>query len=216
MKTCVYVVLACLMLCSSLVSAAQWESLSLGFHLIPSAERIDGRRPLDLSLSLGATFAFDSDHSIDLMAIVDSAPSTLGTSAQYNRRIAAAWKAGFGATVVWAFSSDARLQWPILGTYVHASARTFLYSESWGETGVSVPLLTVANLHDEWNLLPLSELPTLTIAADARIIEQGSIQARLTLQPVLTDTTLLQDPIGRISDKLLILPMGSVFFRRIQ
>ncbi len=215
MKIAVYVALACLLLCSSLVSAVQLESFSLGFHVIPSVEPVEGRRVLDLTLSFGGTLRLDSENSIELMAMVDSGLSSLGTSAQFNHRITDPLKAGFGFTVLWPFSEELELQWPILGSYAHASARTYFYPEFWAQAAVSFPLLTLAKL-DGWKLLPLSELPTLHLAADVKLIDQASLQPRLTFQPVITDTTVLVNPIGRISDDLLILPMGSIFLRYLR
>ena len=215
MKTAVYVALACLLLCSSLVSAVQLESFSLGFHVIPSVEPVEGRRVLDLTLSFGGTLRLDSENSIDLMAMVDSGLSSLGTSAQFNHRITDPLEAGFGFTVLWPFSEELELQWPILGSYAHAAARTYFYPEFWAEAAVSFPLLTLAK-SDGWKLLPLSELPTLHLAADVQLIDQASLQPRLTFQPVITDTTVLVNPIGRISDDLLILPMGSIFLRYLR
>jgi len=215
-KNAVYVTLACILLSSSLVSAVQLESFSLGFHLIPSVEQVEGRRPWDITLSLGATLELDSENSIALMAIVDSGPSSLGTSAQFNHRITDPLNAGFGFTVLWPFSEELKLQWPILGTFAHAAARTYFYPEFWAEASISFPLLTMANQLDGWKLLPLSELPTLYLAADVHLAGNASLQPRVTFQPVITDTTVLEHPIGRISDDLLILPMGSIFLRHFQ
>ena len=214
MKNAVTVALAFILLCSSLVSAVQLESLSLGFHLIPSVERVEGRRLLDMALSFGATLGLDSENSVELMAIVDSGLSSLGTSAQFNHRVTDPLKAGLGFTVLWPFSEELELRWPILGIYAHALGRTHLFdSEFWFEAAISFPLLTLANQLDGWKLLPLSELPTLSLAADVQLADQASLQPRVTFQPVITDTTVLESPIGRISDDLLILPMGSVFLR---
>lgn len=210
-KNAAYVALACILLCSSLVSAVQLDSLSLGFHLIPAVERAEGGRLLDLALSLGATLRLDSENSIDLMVMVDSRPSSLGTSAQFNHRITDPLRAGFGFTVLWPFSEEFELQWPILGTFAHAVTRTYFYPEFWTEASVSFPLLTLANQLDGWKLLPLSELPTLYLAAGIQLAGQASLQPRVTFQPVITDTTVLRNPIGRISDELLILPLGSIF-----
>ena len=210
-KNAVYVALACILLSSSLVWAVQLESLSLGFHLIPSVERAEGSRSLDLALSLGTTLRLDSENSIDLMVMVDSRPSSLGTSAQFNHRITDQLMAGFGFSVLWPFSEEFELQWPILGTFAHAVTRTYFYPEFWTEASVSFPLLTLANHLDGWKLLPLSELPTLYLAASIQLAAQASLPPRITFQPVITDTTVLRNPIGRISDDLLILPMGSIF-----
>jgi len=207
----VFVTLACILLSSSLVWAVQLESLSLGFHLIPSVESVEGRRVWDITLSFGATLELDPENSIDLMAMIDSGPSSLGTSAQFNHRITDPLKAGFGFTVLWPFSENFALQWPILGTFAHAVARTYFYPEFWAEASLSFPLLTLANHVNGWKLLPLSELPTLYLAADIQLVSEASLQTRVTFQPVITDTTVLENPIGRISDDLLVLPMGSIF-----
>ena len=216
MKTVVVVALACLLLCSSLVSAVQLESFSLGFHLIPSVEPVEGKRLLDLTLSFGATLRLDSENSIELMAMIDSGLSSLGTSAQFNHQITNPLKAGLGFTVLWPFSEELELRWPILGTYAHASGRVAFYPAFWAETAVSFQLLTLANQLDGWKLLPLSELPTLSLAAGIRLADQAILQPRFTFQPVITDTTVLVNPIGRISDDLLILPMGSIFLQYSQ
>ena len=216
MKIAGSVALVCLFLCSWAVSAVHLESISLGFHVIPSVEPVEGRRVLDLTLSLGGTLRLDAENSIDLMAITDSGPTSLGTSVQFTHQITDPLKAGFGFTVLWPFSDDLKLQWPILGTYAHASGRTYFYPELWAEAAVSFPLLTLANQLDGWKLLPLSELPTLYLAADVRLADTASLQPRLTFQPVITDTTVLERPLGRISDDLLLLTMGSIFLRYLQ
>lgn len=216
MKTVAIVTLACLLLCSLFVSAVQLESLTLGFHLIPSVERVEGKRLLDVTLSFGATLELDSENSIDLLVMVDSGPSNIGTSAQFNHRITDPLKAGFGFSVLWPFSEEFGLEWPILGTYAHALARTNFRPEFGAEASISFPLLTLANQLDGWKLLPLFELPTLHFAADIQLSNQASLQPRVTFQPVITDTTMLENPIGRISDDLLILPMGSIFLQYIR
>jgi len=215
-KRAVYVTLVCILLSPSLVSAVQLESLSLGFHLIPSVEQVEGRRPWDITLSFEAALELDSENSINLMAMVDSGPSSLGTSVQFNHRITDPLKAGFGFTVLWPFSEDLALQWPILGTFAHAVARTRFYPELWAEASISFPLLTLANHVNGWKLLPLIELPTVYLAADVQLANEASIEPRVTFQPVIIDTTVLENPIGRISDDLLILPMGSIFLRYLR
>lgn len=213
MKNVLTVVLVCVLLGSSVAWAVHLETLSLGFHLIPSVERVADSRQLNLMLSFGATLALDVDNSIDLMVMVDSGPSNLGVTAQFNHRITDPLRAGFGFTVLWPFSEEQKLQWPILETFAHADTRTYFYPEFWAETSVSFPLLTLANQLDGWQLIPFSGLPTLSLAADFRLADQASLQPRLTFQPVIMDTTMLENPIGRISDNLLILPMGSIFLR---
>ena len=50
-------------------------------------------------------------------------------------------------------------------------------------------------------------------ATNASIVDDFDLELRATLQPVITSTVLLVNPIGRISDELLVLPMGSAFLR---
>ncbi|MCK5828335.1 hypothetical protein KAH43_07420 [Candidatus Bipolaricaulota bacterium] len=216
MKTAGIVALACLFLCSLGVLAVQIDSFSLGFHFIPSVELVEGRRVLDMTMSFGGTLGLDSENTIDLMAITDSGLSSFGISAQFTHQITVPLKAGFGVTVIWPFTPEQKLAWPILGTYGYASARTYFYQEFWAETAVSFPLLTLANQVSGWKLLPLSELPTINLAADVRFLDAVSVQPRLTFQPVITDTTALNRPLGRISDDLLIIPMGSIFLRYLR
>ncbi|MFC2079634.1 hypothetical protein ACFLSZ_06610, partial [Candidatus Bipolaricaulota bacterium] len=61
MKKLLVVVVPLILLSSSLAAAVQLESLSLGFHLIPSVERVGDERPLDLMLSFGATLRLDPE-----------------------------------------------------------------------------------------------------------------------------------------------------------
>jgi len=216
MKTAGITALLCLFLCSCVVSAVDLESLSLGFHIIPAVERVDGHRLLDLTLSIGGTLRLDAENSIELLAMIDSGPTSIGTSAQFDHRVTDRLTSGFGFTVLWPFSEGLGLQWPILGTYAHASGRTYFYPELWAEADVSFPLLTLANQAEHWELLPVAELPSIYVAADVRLAEQASLQPRITFQPVITDTTLLNDPLGRISDNLLVLSMGSIFLRYVE
>jgi hypothetical protein len=178
---------------------------------------VNGNRLLDMTLSIGGTLWLDTENSIELLAIVDSGPSSLGTSAQFNHRVTDPLKAGVGFTVLWPFSEEFKLLWPIVGIYAHASGRAYVFRpQFWFEAALSFPLVTLANQSEGWNLLPLSELPTLSLAADVKLATHASIQPRVTLQPVIVDTTGLDSPIGRISDDLLILPMVSVFLRYIE
>jgi hypothetical protein len=216
MKIAGIVALICLVLCSSGALAVQIESFSLGFHFIPSVEPVEGRRVLDMTMSFGGTLGLDSENKIDLMAITDSSLSSFGISAQFSYQVTVPLKAGGGVTVMWPFNQEQKLDWPILGIYAHASARTYFYPEFWAETAVSFPLLTLANQADGWKLLPLSELPTVHLAADVRFLDAVSLQPQLTFQPVITDTTVLDRPLGRISDDLLIIPMGSIFLRYLR
>ena len=76
---------------------------------------------------------------------------------------------------------------------------------------VSFPVVTFVRRLDGWDLIPLAELPSLSLAATFDVAVNGAFQAQLTLQPVIADTTLLSRPIGRVTDDLLILPSLSGF-----
>jgi hypothetical protein len=73
----------------------------------------------------------------------------------------------------------------------------------------------VAKRTDRWAIFPLADLPSIGLAADVRLRENGSLKLQLTLQPVIADTTALIDPFGRVTDDLLILPMLSAFARYV-
>jgi len=61
--------------------------------------------------------------------------------------------------------------------------------------------------------VPLAELPSLAVAADIRLAETGFLKLQMTIQPVITDTTILDHPFGRITDDLLVLPTLSALVR---
>ncbi len=187
--------------------------LAVGFHLTPALEAADGHRTWDLSLSFSATLQLTAGNTLEFLAMVDSKPSTLGTSLTYCHRITSVLTAGGGMTVLWPFSADDRLLKPIIGSFAHGAVRGAMATNVIGEASVSFPLITIVHRYDGWDVVPLAELPTLTVAAEYRLAESAGLQERITLQPVITDTTQLVHPVGRISDELLVLPMFSTFLR---
>ncbi len=215
MKRRILLTIAGLVLISSLGAVAQLDSLSLGFHLIPAVERSDAPRELGLSLSFGAVLGLDDVNSLDVMVLLDSGLTSLGASVQYNHHISANLESGGGLTILWPFSEERGLQWPILGAFLHTGVRTAFFPELVGAASLSLPVLTLANNSDGWSLLPLSELPSLALSLEVQAVEQGWAETRLTLQPVLTDTTRMSNPLGRVSDDLLVLPMGSLFLHYV-
>jgi len=196
-----------------LASSVELSALSLGFHLIPGVERTEETRPWDLSLSFSADIHLDARNSIEVLALVDSRLTSFGTDTQFSYQITDHMIAGAGMTVLWQFSPEQKLLWPITSAYAHAAAREWMFPELWVEAGLSFPLLTLARTEQRWDLLPMAELPALRLSADASLVDSFALQFRMTLQPVITSTALLQNPIGRISDELLVLPMGSAFLR---
>jgi hypothetical protein len=194
-------------------SAAGLGGISLGFHLLPAVETIDGVRPWDLSLSFGIRFNIAAGSSIGLLAMVDSKPTTLGTTVEYDVRVSDSVEMGAGLTVLWPFDNAERLLKPLVETFAQAVVGGDLFPHVRGEAAISFPILTLAEMGSGWQLIPLAQLPSLAISAEADIGTYATLASRLTLQPVITNTTLLTEPIGRISDNCLILPMGSAFIR---
>jgi hypothetical protein len=100
-------------------------------------------------------------------------------------------------------------------TFARAAAHGTLLTILRGEAAVSFPVLTLAEQGNDWHLIPLAQPPSLALSADVGIADRAALAGRLTLQPVITDTTQLSHPIGRVNDNLLILPMGSAFIRYV-
>jgi|GEM_PF-563781 len=196
-----------------LASAVELSALSLGFHMIPGVERTGENRPWDLSLSFSVDIRLDAHNRIEILALVDSRLTSFGTDTQFTFEITDHLTAGAGVTVLWQFSPEQKLLWPITSAYAHAAAREWMFPELWMEAGMSFPLLTIARNNERLDLLPLAELPALHFATNVSLVDDFALELRTTLQPVITSTVLLENPIGRISDELLVLPMGSAFLR---
>ncbi len=195
--------------------AAGLGPVALGFHLIPAIERSDGHRVWDLSLSLGVTVILDAADSLEFTAIIDSAPTALGTTVTYHRSVTDVVSLGVGATALWPITSEAVVQTPLFESFARASAHGNVVPSLSLEAAASLPFLTVAKAGERWSIIPLAELPSLALGGDIRLAARGSLMAKLTLQPVITDTTMLNEPFGRVTDDLLILPMFSAFTRYV-
>jgi hypothetical protein len=189
--------------------------VALGFHLIPSIERLDGHRAWDLSLSLGATVTLGAKDSLDLIAIIDSGPTALGTTVTYCYGVTERMRLGVGLTVLWPVTADAVAAAPMFESFARASVQDEIGAGLTARLATTLPFLTVAKTQDRWSLLPLADLPSVTLGGDIRLAPTGSLVGEMTLQPVITDTTALIDPLGRVTDELLVLPMFSLFTRYI-
>jgi hypothetical protein len=210
----VLLVAASLIIASGVMAqAVGFGPVAFGFHLIPSIEKQDGRRAWDLSLSLGITVTFSSVDSLEFSAITDSGLTALGTTVTYHRDVTDHVGLGAGVTVLWPITSSEELQTPLFESFARASFHDNITTGVSGEISSSLPFLTVANTADGWSIIPLAELPSLALASDIHLAAHGSLKLQLTLQPVITDTTLLVEPFGRVTDDLLILPMLSAFTR---
>jgi len=212
MKKVLLVASAALLLVPS-VNAVELGSVALGFHLNPALEAVDGHRAWGLSLSLGASVFVGPASSVELVLLVDSLPSSLGATFIYRSDLADPFTVGAGLTMLWSFETEETLVRTVINSFAHASARTELLAHVIGEVGLSFPLVTFARQIEGWEILPLAELPSVHLAGEWQGFSSAGIQGRVTLQPVVIDTSLFEDPIGRIGNHILVLPTYSVFLR---
>ena len=187
--------------------------ISLGVHLIPSVEATEEVRPWDVSLSIGLGFTLDASNRFELHAMTDSQLTSLGMTAIYYGRLTDRLTAGTGITILWPLGEGQALLKPLLEAFAHATTEYELGPIFRGEFSLSFPLITAAYGLDEWRFIPLAELPSLSAAGEVDLADDTAFQAQLTLQPVIVHTTLLQRPIGRVSDNLLVLPSLSGLLR---
>ena len=187
--------------------AGVFQSVELGFHITPDVEVYGDRRGWDLSLSFGTTLAVSESGQLELLALLDSRLTTLGASVEYLHALPEPFSAGVGLTVLWPFASETRLLLPVIGSYITATAESD--SEVRGFAEISSSLVTVGKRSDGWDILPPTELPTISFGLGTNVAEDIGIRGLVTLQPVIVDTTQLIDPIGRISNRLLIIPTFS-------
>ncbi len=208
-----FLVAAALLLIVPVTNAVELRSISLGFHLSPALESKNGQRSWGLSLSLGAGATVGPSSYVEVVALVDSAPSSLGVTLSCSRDLTNPFTVGAGLNMFWQFETEETLVRTVIGGYAHASARTALFADFTGEAGLSFPLITFARQIGGWEILPLAELPAIHLYGEWHAFATAAVQGRLTLQPVIIDTTQFEDPIGRITDDLLVLPTYSVFLR---
>jgi hypothetical protein len=213
MKKALLVASVALLLVVPIANAVELTSISLGFHLNPAIEAEPDRSAWGLSLSLGAIASVGESSSIEVLILVDSAPSSLGATFAYHRDLADPFAVGAGLNMFWMFATEQSLIRTVLSSFAHATARTNLFPDIGGEASLSFPLVTFARQVSGWEILPLAELPAIHLAGDWHGFTGSAIEGRVTLQPVITDTTQFLNPIGRISDDLLVLPTYSLFLR---
>ncbi len=213
MRKCLLLGVAAWVLATPVASAIELGPISLGFHFNPALEALDGRRSWDLSMSLGVRLAVGSSSHVEFSAMVDSAPSSLGATVVYHQDVAEPFEVGAGLNMFWQFETAETLVRTVIGSFAHATVRTGLFDDVIGEAGVSFPLVAFARQIQGWDILPLAELPALHLAGEWRGLPSSAAQGRVTLQPVILDTTQFVDPIGRLGDRLIILPTFSAYLR---
>ncbi len=188
-------------------------SVSLGVHLTPTIDRVEGRRVWDLSLSVSGITQLGTADSVECTVVVDSAPTALGTIAEYRHDVTARFSAGVGVTALWSFNQDQKLLAPIVESFARATVHGAIVQPLSGEIGLSFPAVTIANPGDGWRIMPFSGLPALSASLTVAPISSAEFETHVTLQPILVDTTAFTDPIGRLTDSLLVLPTVSGYLR---
>lgn len=213
MRRVLWVTFIVLLATSYAVGAVGLGSVSLGIHLTPAIDRVEGQRNWDLSLSVSGMTHLGTSDSLECTVVVDSAPTTLGTIAEYRHDVTARFSAGVGVAILWPFGQDQKLLAPVVESFAGAAVHGAIVWPLSGELGMSFPAVTIANLGDGWRVMPFSGLPALSASLTVAPISSAEFEAHLTLQPVLVDTAAFTDPIGRLSDNLLVLPTVSGYLR---
>ena len=205
--------LTVLALLSPLVSsfAVELGPISLGIHVTPSVERTEEHRTWDAVFSLSAVADLNGRGNLEMMVITDSGLTGLGTGVTYRRSLTDPFSVGAGMLVLWQF--EEKLLHPIIGTFAVAGVGDELRSGLAGRAELSFPLLTLARQFGGWEILPLAELPTIILHGNLDLGNRGGVEARITLQPVIVDTSMMTNPMGVITDDLVIVPTLSGFVR---
>lgn len=199
----------------TLGNAAGLGPVALGFHLIPDIERVNAHRAWDLSLSLGVTVFLSASDALELTAIIDSGPTALGTTVTYHRTITETVTLGVGATALWPIADEAVVEVPLFESFARACVSGRFVPGVSVDAAATLPFLTIAKAGTQWSIIPLAELPSLALGGDVLLSAHGSLMTKVTLQPVITDTTILVEPFGRVTNDLLILPMFSFYTRYV-
>ncbi len=213
MRRVLWVMFIVLLAISYAVGAVGLGSVSLGIHLTPTIDRVEGQRTWDLSLSLSGITQLGTSDSIECTVVVDSTPTTLGTIVEYSHDVTGQFSAGVEVTILWPFSRDQKLLAPVVESFAHAAIHGAIVWPLSGELGMSFPAVTIADPGDGWRIMPFSGLPALSASLTVAPISSGEFEAHLTLQPVVVDTAAFTDPIGRLTDNLLVLPTVSGYLR---
>ena len=127
MNRVLWVMLIVLLATSSAAGALGLRSVSLGLHFTPAIDRVEGRRIWDLSFSLSAVMQLDAYDSIEGTVVIDSAPTTLGTIAEYRHDVTAGFSAGAGVTVLWPFGQNETLMAPVLESFARVAVHGTIF-----------------------------------------------------------------------------------------
>jgi hypothetical protein len=198
---------------SAAIRAVDFGPLTVGVHLIPAVEASEEGRSWDMSLSLGIGLTLDASNRFEIFALTDSRLTSLGFTAAYFGGISDRFTAGVGLTALWPLGEGQRLLRPVIEAFAHGSTEFDLGPIFRGSVGFSFSFAAVAHRLEGWEMIALAELPSLALRGDVDLEEDNVFRGQLTLQPVVTDTTSLERPIGRVNDNLLVLPTVSGFLR---
>jgi len=213
MKRSIALAVVALLLAAAPAMAVQFGPISIAAHFIPNVEAGDEGRHWDVSLAVGFGLTLDEIHAFEIHVLTDSQLTSLGTTVLYRGTITQRLQAGLGLTVLWPFDEQERLLKPVIEAYAHARTHALLGPIFRGELSTSLPLLTLAPQVEGWDIAPLADMPSLSAAAEVDLSDDAVFQGKLTLQPIIVDTTQLVRPIGRVSDNLLVLPLASGILR---
>ena len=193
--------------------AADLGPIIINAHFIPGVEAGESGRPWDVSFSFGLGVTFDDQSSLEIHVVTDSHVTSLGLWGHFQARVNDYLGIGAGGTILWPVADQETFLQPVIETYARAEANWRLDPITRGNANVSFPILTLADRGDAWEIIPLASLPSLSIGGAMQFVDEAELEGRLTIQPILIDTTELLRPIGRISDQLLILPTASAGLR---
>jgi len=213
MKRAILLAALAIALSSAAVQAVNFGPLTVGFHLIPAVEASDEGRNWDMSLSMGMGLILDEANRFEIHALTDSHLTSLGFTALYFGQVTDRFEAGIGLTILWPLGEGQVLLRPLLEAFAHGEAEYGIGPIVRGQIGFSFPLIAVAHRLEGWDVIALADLPSLSLGADMDLVDDTVFRSALTFQPVVTDTTQLERPIGRISENLLILPTVSSYLR---
>jgi len=206
-------IVAALTVVAPLAPAADLGPIIIHVHFIPGVEALETDRPWDISFSVGLGITFEDESSLEIHVVTDSHVTSLGLWGHFQARVNDNLGIGAGGTILWPITNQETFLQPVIETYARAEAvwRHDLLTR--GSAHLSFPILTLADRGDHWDIVPLASLPSLSIGGSMKFADEAALEGRLTVQPILIDTTTLTRPIGRISDQLLILPTASAGLR---
>ena len=213
MKRALILGLAVVAALTTVAQAADLGPIIINAHFIPGVEATGEDRPWDVSFSFGLGITFEDESNLEIHVVTDSHVTSLGLWGHFQARVTDNLGIGAGGTILWPVANQETFMQPVIETYARAEAIWRPDPLTRGSADLSFPILTLADRGDHWEIVPLASLPSLSVGGATQFADDAALEGRLTVQPILIDTTTLTRPIGRISDQLLILPTASTGLR---